>query len=187
MIADAASQDAIVAAIPSLRAFAISLCRNGEQAEDLVQETLLRGYANIKSFTPGTNMMAWLFTILRNEFYSECRRRRRRPFESIDERADSLAARPTQVAQAAHQELCVALNKLPPEQRVAVVLVAASGLSYDEAAKVCGCPTGTMKSRVFRAREELARILSIEGPEDFAEDPIISAAVMSGDRLALGA
>jgi RNA polymerase sigma-70 factor (ECF subfamily) len=186
MMAEAASQDAMVAAMPSLRAFAISLCRNGEQAEDLVQETLLRGCANITSFTPGTNMLAWLFTILRNEFYSECRRRRRL-FESIDECADSLAAKPTQVAQAAHRQLCAALAKLPPEQRAALVLIAASGLSYEEAAKMCGCPTGTVKSRVFRAREELARMLSIEGPEDFEEDPIISAAVMSGDRLAMGA
>jgi len=131
-------------------------------------------------------MVAWLFTILRNEFYSQCRRRRR-PFESIDDRAESLAAKPTQVAQAVHRELCAALAKLAPEQRDALILIGAAGLSYDEAATMSGCPTGTMKSRVFRARAELARMLSIEDPEDFEEDPIISAAVMSGDRLAMGA
>jgi len=177
-------EDAMVAAIPTLRAFAISLCRNGDQAEDLVQESLLRGLANIKSFQPGTNMLAWLFAILRNEFYSECRRRRRRLSESIDDNADGLASKPTQVSQVEHYELCAALNKLPPDQRRALILIGGSGFSYDQAAKMCGCPTGTMKSRVNRARTELAQLLSIEGPEDFEEDPIISAIIVAGDRLA---
>jgi RNA polymerase sigma-70 factor (ECF subfamily) len=149
VISEASSREAMLAAIPSLRAFAISLCRNGDQAEDLVQETLLRGCANISSSTPDTNMLGWLFTILRNEFYSECRRRRRRPFESIDDRAESLAAKPTQVAQAVHREVCAALAKLAPEQRDALILIGAAGLSYDEAATMSGCPTGTMKSQVF--------------------------------------
>jgi RNA polymerase sigma-70 factor (ECF subfamily) len=184
-IAEASSRDAMVAVIPNLRAFAISLCRNGDEAEDLVQEALLRGFANIKSFKPGTNMMAWLFTILRNEFYSECRRRRRR-LASIDGNSDNLASKPTQVAQAEHHELCAALTKLRPEERRALILIGASGLSYDQAAKMCGCPTGTMKSRVNRARAQLAQLLSIEGPEDFEEDPIISAVVVAGDRLATG-
>ena len=183
-IAEASSRDAMVAAIPNLRAFAISLCRNGDEAEDLVQEALLRGFANIKSFKPGTNMTAWLFTILRNEFYSECRRRRRR-LASIDGNSDNLASKPTQVAQAEHHELCAALTKLQPEECRALILIGASGLSYDQAAKMCGCPTGTMKSRVHRARAELAQLLSIERPEDFQEDPIISAVIVAGDRLAI--
>jgi len=179
------SEDAMVAAIPNLRAFAISLCRNRDQAEDLVQESLLRGLAKIKSFKPGTNMLAWLFTILRNEFYSQCRRRRRR-LESVDGKVDGLASKPTQIAQAQHHELGAALTRLPPEQRRALILIGASGLSYDQAAKMCGCPTGTMKSRVNRARAQLAQLLSIEGAEDFEEDPIISAVVVGGDRLATG-
>jgi len=179
------SRDAMLAAIPRLRAFAVSLCRNGDQAEDLVQEALLRACANIASFEPGTNMLAWLFTILRNVFYSECRRRRRR-FEFIDN-VDGLASKPTQAAQVEHHKLCAALTKLPSEQRRALILVGASGLSYPEAAKMCGCPTGTIKSRVNRARAELAQLLSIEGPEDFEEDPIISAVISAGDRLATGA
>jgi RNA polymerase sigma-70 factor (ECF subfamily) len=184
-IAEASNRDAMVAVIPSLRAFAISLSHNRDQAEDLVQQALLRGFANIKSFKSGTNMLAWLFTILRNEFYSECRRRRRR-LESVDRNADGLASKPTQVAQVVHHEFCAALTKLPPEQRQALILIGASGLSYDQAAKMCGCPTGTMKSRVNRARAQLAQLLSIEGPEDFEEDPIISAVVVAGDRLAAG-
>jgi RNA polymerase sigma-70 factor (ECF subfamily) len=160
MIAEASSRDAMLAAIPKLRAFAISLCRNSDHAEDLVQEALLRACAKITSFEPGTNMLAWLFTILRNLFYSQCRRRRKH-FESIDDNADSLGSKPTQVAQAEHHELCAALSKLPPERRRALILIGASGFSYHEAAKICGCPTGTMKSRVNRARAELAQLLSL--------------------------
>lgn len=183
MITEASSRDAMLAAMPKLRAFAISLRRNGDHAEDLVQETLLRACANVTSFKPGTNMLGWLFTILRNEFYSQYRRGRKR-FENIDDNADRLAPTPTQVTQAEHHELCAALTKLPAEQRRALILIGASGLSYPEAAKMCGCPTGTMKSRVNRARAELAQLLSIEGPEDFQEDPIISAVIVGGDRLA---
>src|SRR5262245_37415109 len=183
MTAQASSRDAMLAAIPKLRAFAISLCRNGDYAEDLVQEALLRACANITSFKLGTNMLAWLFTIMRNVFYSECRRRRRQ-FETIDGNADGLASKPTQVAQAEGHELCAALTKLPPEQRRALILIAGAGFSYHEAAKMCGCPTGTMKSRVNRARAELAQLLSIEGPEDFEEDPIIRAVIVDGSRVA---
>jgi RNA polymerase sigma-70 factor (ECF subfamily) len=179
-------RDPMLAAIPKLRAFAISLCRNGDQAEDLVQGTLLRACAKIRSFEPGTNMSAWLFTILRNLFYSECRRRRRE-LESFDAHAESEASKPEQMAHAEYNELCAALAKLPPKQREAIILIGASGLSYDEAAKRCGCPPGTIKSRVNRARTELAQLLAIKGPEDFEEDPIISAVIADGDRAVMGA
>jgi RNA polymerase sigma-70 factor, ECF subfamily len=181
-------REPMLAAIPKLRAFAISLCRNGDQAEDLVQGTLLRACAKISSFQPGTNMSAWLFTILRNQFYSECRRRRRE-FESFDAHAhaEDKASKPEQMAHAEYNEFCAALAKLPPKQREALILVGASGLSYDEAAKMCGCPAGTIKSRVNRARTELAQLLAIEGPEDFEEDPIISAVIADGDRAVMRA
>jgi RNA polymerase sigma factor (sigma-70 family) len=127
MIAEASSRDAMLAGMPKLRAFAMSLCRNGDHAEDLVQEALLRACPNITAFKPGTNMLAWLFTILRNEFYSQCRRRKR--FETIDDNADGLASKPTQLVHAEHHDLCAALTKLPPEQRRALILVGASGLA----------------------------------------------------------
>ena len=177
---------ALLAAMPRLRAFAISLCRNGDQADDLVQDTLLRACANIMSFTPGTNMLAWLCTIMKNHFFSECRRRRK-PFESIEEHADSVVSKPAQVAHAECNELWTALDKLEPRQREVLIMIGASGLSYDEAAKMCGCPTGTIKSRVYRARAELAQLLSIEGPEDFEEDRVIAAVVAGGDRVAMRA
>jgi RNA polymerase sigma-70 factor, ECF subfamily len=173
---------AMLAAMPRLRAFAISLCRNGDHADDLVQDTLLRACANIMSFTPGTNMLAWLCTIMKNHFFSECRRRRK-PFESIEDHADSVVSKPAQVAHAECNELWTALDKLEPRQREVLIMIGASGLSYDEAAKICGCPTGTIKSRVNRARAELAQLLSIEGPEDFEEDRVIAAVVAGGDRV----
>ena len=177
---------AMLAAMPRLRAFAISLCRNGDYADDLVQDTLLRACANIMSFTPGTNMLAWLCTIMKNHFFSECRRRRR-PFEAIEDHADSVASKPAQVARTEYNELCAALEKLEPRQREVLIMIGASGLSYDEAAKICGCPTGTIKSRVNRARAELAQLLSISGPEDFEEDRVIAAVVARRDRAAMRA
>src|SRR6476620_9728215 len=124
---------AMLAAMPRLRAFAISLCRNGDHADDLVQDTLLRACANIMSFTPGTNMLAWLCTIMKNHFFSECRRRRR-PFADIEDHADSVASKPDQVAHAEYHELWEALDKLEPKQREVLIMIGASGLSYDEAA-----------------------------------------------------
>ena len=131
---DPAIRDQVLATVPSLRAFAISLCGNIDRADDLVQETLLRALANIDSFQPGTNMPAWLFTILRNLFRSEYRKRRREV-----EDADGRYAETPQVASGADrprgvQEFRAALAKLPADQREALILVGASGFSYEEAA-----------------------------------------------------
>jgi RNA polymerase sigma-70 factor (ECF subfamily) len=159
-IMDSAVRDDMLAAIPKLTAFAISLCRNRDQANDLVQEALLRGCANIKRFDPGTNMTAWLFTILRNQFYSDCRKRR--VFEPIELHAHSMTEAPAQVVRAEHADVQLAMMRLRPEDRDALLLIAASGLSYGAAAKVCGCAIGTIKSRVHRARARLADLLSYE-------------------------
>jgi RNA polymerase sigma-70 factor (ECF subfamily) len=186
MTLDPPVRTAMLAATPRLRALALSLCRNRDQAEDLVQDTLLRACAKIMSFTPGTNMSAWLCTILKNQFYSECRRRRK-PFEAIDDHVDRVASKPAQIAHAEYNELWAALAKLEPKQREALIMVGASGLSYHEAAKICGCPTGTVKSRVNRARAELAQLLSIEGPEDFEADRVMSAVIAGAGRAAMRA
>jgi RNA polymerase sigma-70 factor (ECF subfamily) len=175
----------MLAAMPGLRAFAIALCRNRDQADDLVQDTLLRACANIVLFKPGTNMVAWLCTILKNRFYSECRRRRGGRFEDIEDHADTIASKPAQIAHAECSELSGA--KLEPKQRVALVMIGVSGLSYEEAAKKCGCPTGTIKSRVNRARAQLAQLLLIEGAEDFEEDRIIAAVITTRDRAQIRA
>src|SRR5690606_18654867 len=147
---DPGVRDAVLAAIPSLRAFAISLSGNVDRADDLVQETMLRALANIHSFQPGTNMSAWLFTILRNLFRSEYRKRRREVEDADGGYADSLKSQPEQSGRVEFEEFRAALAKLPPDQREALILVGASGFSYEEAAAICGCAVGTIKSRVNR-------------------------------------
>ena len=120
------------------------------------QETLLRALANIDSFQPGTNMSAWLFTILRNHFRSEYRKRRREVEDPDGSYAETLKSHPEQNGRVEFEEFRRALAKLPTDQREALVLVGASGFSYEEAAAICECAVGTIKSRVNRARTRLA-------------------------------
>jgi len=172
-------RDAMLAAVPSLRAFAISLCGNVDRADDLVQETLLRAWANLSSFQPGTSMSAWLFTILRNLFRSEYRKRRREVEDVDSSYAESLTSLPDQNSRLEINEFRKALRLLPPEQRESLILVGASGFSYEEAAQICGCAVGTIKSRVNRARTRLAEILSIDSASDFGPDYETRAVVNS--------
>lgn len=160
-------RDIMLAAVPTLRAFAISLSGNADRADDLVQETLLRATANITSFQPGTNMLAWLFTILRNQFRSEYRKRRHEVEDADGSYLDSLTSAPEQYDRLKFKELFAALAKLPLGQREALLLVGASGFSYDEAAAICGTPIGTIKSRVNRARTLLAEQLGIDSADKF--------------------
>jgi len=155
-------RDSMLAAVPGLRAFAISLCGSADRADDLVQETLRRAIANVSSFQAGTNMMAWLFTILRNQFLSEYRKRRREVEDVDGSYIESLTSAPEQNGHLEFNELYVALAKLPLVQREALLLVGASGFSYDQAAAICGTPVGTIKSRVSRARTLLAELLGID-------------------------
>ena len=160
-------RDAMLEVVPILRAFAISLSGHVDRADDLVQETLLRAIANIDSFEPGTNLSAWLFTILRNLFRSQYRKDRREIADSDGSYAESLVSNPGQHSRLEFDELRNALAKLSPEKREALILVGASGYSYEEAAAICSCALGTIKSRVNRARTELAEMLAIDGPDDF--------------------
>jgi RNA polymerase sigma-70 factor, ECF subfamily len=178
---DPSMRDAVLAAVPSLRAFAISLSGNVDRADDLVQETLLRALVNIDSFEPGTNLSAWLFTILRNLFRSEYRKRRREVEDGDGTYAESLKSQPEQEARVEFREFRTALSKLPPDQREALILVGASGFSYEEAAGICGCAVGTIKSRVNRARTRLAELMSIESLDDFGPDRA-TRAVLTSDR-----
>ena len=160
----------LVAAIPSLRAFAVSLSGNPDRADDLVQETLVKAWSNLASFTEGTNLSAWLFTILRNIYYSEFRKRRREVPDPDGLIAGRLATAPEQTGHMDFMDFRAALAQLPPDQREALILVGASGMSYDEAAAVCGCAVGTMKSRVNRARNRLVQILSIASTKDLGNE-----------------
>jgi RNA polymerase sigma-70 factor, ECF subfamily len=176
---DKSVRAAMLAAVPSLRAFAISLCGNVDRADDLVQEALLRAWGNLDSFEPGTNMSAWLFTILRNVFRSEYRKRRREVEDADGSYAKSLTSLPGQTSHLEMDEFRKALDVLPSEQRESLILVGASGFSYEEAAQICGCAVGTIKSRVNRARRRLAELLSIESADDFGPDRETRAVVGS--------
>jgi RNA polymerase sigma-70 factor, ECF subfamily len=178
---DPSVREAILTAVPSLRAFAISLSGNVDRADDLVQETMLRALANIHSFQPGTNMSAWLFTILRNLFRSEYRKRRREVEDTDGSFAEGLKSHPEQLGRVEFQEFRTALAQLPAEQREALILVGASGFSYEEAADICECAVGTIKSRVNRARSRLAKLLSIESVEDFGPDHTMRAVLIGQD------
>ncbi len=159
----------LIAIIPNLRAFAVSLCGNPDRADDLVQETLVKAWSNLGSFVEGTNLPAWLFTILRNIYYSEYRKRRREVADSDGAIAAKLATAP---AQNGHMDLLdfrAALQHLPNDQREALILIGASGLSYEEAAQICGCAVGTMKSRVNRARNRLSELLSIKSTSEIGQ------------------
>jgi RNA polymerase sigma-70 factor (ECF subfamily) len=135
-----------------------------------VQETLLKALANIDTFRPGTNLTAWLITILRNPFRTEYRKRRRE-VEDVDGRhTETMRTQPEQMGRIELNEFRAALTRLPPDQREALVLVGASGFSYEEAAQICGCAVGTHKSRLSRGRAHLAVILDVEGASDFGPD-----------------
>lgn len=155
--------EAIVTALPMLRAFARSLCGNRTLADDLVQETIVRALSNSDKFQRGTNLNAWLITILRNHFYSEGRKRRRE-IEDVDGAiAGNLSEAPRQEGQIEIQEFTRALGTIPDEQREALILVGAGGFSYEEAAEICGVQIGTIKSRVSRARARLEQVLGGPG------------------------
>jgi RNA polymerase sigma-70 factor, ECF subfamily len=148
-------QREMIALIPFLRAFAGSMCRHRDQADDLAQEVLAKAWRAKDRFEPGTNLKAWLFTILRNELFS--RRRRDWRQSHWDEGAAERIPAPAD-AQVWSSELCDAahaLHCLPTDQREALILVAAAGFSYQEAADICGAPLGTIKSRVARGRMAL--------------------------------
>src|SRR6202140_2860927 len=179
---DPAIRDQVLSTVPSLRAFAISLCGNIDRADDLVQETLLRALSHIDSFEPGTNMPAWLFTILRNLFRSEYRKRRREVEDGDGRYAESLKSHPEQPGRVEFEEFRAALATLPADQREALILVGASGFSYDEAAAICDCAVGTIKSRVNRARKPLSELLSIHGADDFGPDHTTRAILSAGGR-----
>jgi RNA polymerase sigma-70 factor (ECF subfamily) len=162
----------LLATIPSLRAFAVSLAQNSDKADDLVQETLVKAWDKHESFQPGTNLKAWLFTILRNEFYSQMRMRGREVQDSDGIMTSRLAVHPSQHGQVDLRDFRAALEQLPEDQREAIILIGASGFSYEEAAEICNCAVGTIKSRVSRARSKLQDILQISGDTDFGPDSI---------------
>lgn len=154
-------RDDLVAQIGSLRAFAVSLCGNRERADDLVQETLFKAWNHLDSFKEGTNLKAWLFTILRNTYFSERRKRKREVEDADGSYAARLSSQPEQHGHMDLKDFQEALSHLPDDQREALILVGAAGFSYEEAAAISDCAVGTIKSRVNRARSRLADALQL--------------------------
>lgn len=170
MTADANPFDRLLAAVPRLRAFAISLARDVTFADDLVQETILKAWSNMDKFDPGTNLDAWLFVILRNTFYS-ARRKTRREIRDIDgTHAGRLFVPPTYDARLAFQDFLRAFDQLSPEHREVLILVGASGFNTKEAASMMGVATGTVKSRTSRARNRLVELLGLKEGENIFSD-----------------
>src|SRR5262245_35886303 len=152
----------MTALIPTLRAFGRSLCMNATLADDLTQEAMLKAWSHRHHFQPGSNMKAWLLTILRNQYYSELRCRKFEVEDPNDEYAAAIAVQPEHEAELELEELTRALSTLPPERREALLLVCAKGLSYKQAAEICHCAVGTIKSRIARARDHLVAILGTD-------------------------
>jgi RNA polymerase sigma-70 factor, ECF subfamily len=182
MAVSAAFKNDLLAAIPNLRAFAVSLTQNADKADDLVQETLVKAWDKHESFQMGTNLKAWLFTILRNEFYSQMRKRGREVQDSDGVMTERLAVHPAQHGLLDLEDFRGALEQLPQDQREAIILIGASGFSYEEAAEICGCAVGTIKSRVSRARNRLQEILKISGESEYGPDAI--SAQVTGSNAA---
>ncbi|WP_341368707.1 sigma-70 family RNA polymerase sigma factor [Yoonia sp. BS5-3] len=155
-------RDEIITHLAQLRAFAVSLTRNPVAADDLVQDTIVKAWKGFHRYQPGTNLRAWLFTILRNTFYSDLRKAQREQVSSENEIAELVTTPDHGDDRIALIDFERALGLLPPEQREALVLVGASGLSYQDAAMTCGVAVGTIKSRINRGRAKLAEILERE-------------------------
>jgi len=167
--AGADPRDEIMDHIPAMRAFAISLTRNATSADDLVQDTIVKAWTNIEKFTVGTDLRAWLFTILRNTFYSALRKTRREVQDTDGVHAAALSEKPAHDSRLAFRDFQRAFDTLSPEHREVLILVGASGFSCEEAAAMMGVAIGTVKSRASRARKRLAEILNLaEGESLFS-------------------
>ena len=163
---DKVFRDQMVALLPSLRAFSRGLCGHREMADDLAQDTMMRAWAARASYTQGTNFRAWMFMIMRNQFYTTIRKNSRMTSLDPEVAERVLVVAPAQQNGINVDDVAKALQKLPAEQREVLLLIGANGLSYEEAAEVIGCAMGTVKSRLARGRTALAAL--IDGPADDA-------------------
>jgi RNA polymerase sigma-70 factor (ECF subfamily) len=183
--ADEGFRRELLGTLPHLRAFARGLCGRPDYADDLTQEAAIKAWTARERYTPGTNMRAWTFAILRNHYLSELRRSRRQT--DLDEGvAERLLVMDADQEGPLHlSDMDAALQQLAPERREAVMLVGAGGFTYEEAAEIADCAVGTMKSRVARARAELARLLDAEAePEAVAKRK--AALLKRDERVAAG-
>ena len=176
-------KDELVTHLPALRAFALSLTRNRATADDMMQDTVLKAWTNMDKFQVGTNMRAWLFTILRNNYYSSRRKLNREVADVDNAFSDTLSVKPDHDGRLQMMDFKDAFEQLADEHREALILVGANGFSYDDAAEMCGVATGTMKSRVNRARAKLTEILQLNDDEALELTDSATMAVVGSPNL----
>ena len=177
-------KEQIIGHLPAMRAFAISLTRNATLADDIVQDAVIKAWTNFNQFQPGTNLRAWLFTILRNVLYSHYRKHTREVEDVDGVMAAKLAVKPAHDGRIMLDEVQRAFVHLPVEQREVLILVGASGFSYEEAAEMCGVSLGTIKSRMARGRRALATLLGYHEDHDFDLTDDQTKAVLSRNNNA---
>lgn len=164
-----ADPSSVVEIIPALRAFARTFCRDPNDADDLVQETLVKAIANLDKFEPGTRMKSWLFTIMRNTFYSRVKISKRETPGATDCVSDQSAVKASQEWTVRGREVRNAIERLPPAHREVLILIGMLGMSYEETAAICGCAIGTVKSRLNRARASVLGFLKESSSETLFE------------------
>jgi RNA polymerase sigma-70 factor (ECF subfamily) len=185
-MADADFKTELSVVIPHMRAFARSLCKHPADAEDLAQEALAKAWAARRSYEAGTNLKAWTFMIIRNQFYSDKRRSWRQQSLDPEVAANTLTATTNPTAALELDEVRRALALLPEEQREALILIGVAGLSYEEAAAICDAAIGTIKSRVSRARDKLATLVfdGAFGEDDTRPDAAMETIIAAAAALA---
>jgi RNA polymerase sigma-70 factor (ECF subfamily) len=176
-------RDELVTHLPALRAFALSLTRNRATADDMMQDTVLKAWTNMDKYQVGTNMRAWLFTILRNNYYSSRRKLNREVADVDNAFSNTLSVKPDHDGRLQMMDFKVAFRQLADEHREALILVGANGFSYDDAAQMCGVATGTMKSRVNRARAKLTELLQLEDDDVLELTDAATMAVVGSRNL----
>ena len=181
-MAELSFEEGIIELVPDLRAFGRSLTREHARADDLVQDTIVKALSNKDKFKEGTNLRAWLFTILRNTFYSS-KRKQKWEVEDVDGvYTDSLSVKPAQDGVLDLADFRKAFETLPHDQRESLMLVGAAGMSYEEAAEICDCAVGTVKSRVNRARARLTDLLGLGTDAPGMTDGTTLAAMIESGR-----
>ena len=176
-------RDAVIEHLPAMRAFAMSLTRNSAQADDLVQDAIVKAWKNFDKFQQGTNLRAWLFTILRNTFYSARRKSKREVADVDGAMAATLSEKPSHDGRLAMADFEKCFAQLPDEQREALMLVGASGFSYEEAAETCKVAVGTIKSRVNRGRARLAELMDIGENDSLDMTDAATSAVVASSQM----
>lgn len=182
-MSDLDPRDELVTHLPALRAFALSLTRNRATADDMMQDTVLKAWTNMDKYQVGTNMRAWLFTILRNNYYSSRRKLNREVADVDNAFSNTLSVKPDHDGRLQMMDFKVAFRQLADEHREALILVGANGFSYDDAAQMCGVATGTMKSRVNRARAKLTQLLQLEDDDVLELTDAATMAVVGSRNL----